>query len=66
VIGVSLGTMPSRSAMLRSEMEEIFKLYENGKVKPVIGKSFPLGDAASAHKYIHARKNIGKVILNVK
>jgi len=66
VIGVSLGKMPSRSALLRSEMEDVFKLYDSGKLKPVIGKSFPLADAASAHKYIHARKNIGKVILQVK
>ena len=66
VIGVSLGTMPSRSALMRSEIEEIFKLYASGKLKPVIGKSFPLADAASAHKYIHARKNIGKVVLHVK
>jgi NADPH:quinone reductase-like Zn-dependent oxidoreductase len=66
IIGVSLGSMPSRSALMRSEIEEIFKLYDSGKLKPVISKSFPLADAASAHKYIHARKNIGKVILHVK
>jgi NADPH:quinone reductase-like Zn-dependent oxidoreductase len=66
VIGVSLGNLLSRSAMVRSQIEEIFKLYDTGKVKPVIGKSFPLGDVSSAHKYIHARKNIGKVILHVK
>ena len=66
VIGVNLGKMHSRAALMRAELTEIFKLYDSGKVKPVIGKSFPLGDAASAHKYIHARKNIGKVILNVK
>jgi NADPH:quinone reductase-like Zn-dependent oxidoreductase len=66
VIGVSLGKMLSRTALMRREMEEIFKLFETGKIKPVIGKSFPLADAVSAHKYIHARKNIGKVILNVK
>jgi NADPH:quinone reductase-like Zn-dependent oxidoreductase len=66
VIGVSLGKLAARGAMLRGELDEIFKLYAAGKVKPVIGKSFPLADAASAHKYIHARKNIGKVILTVK
>src|ERR1700723_1318914 len=66
VIGISLGKMPSRAALMRREMEEVFKLYEGCKIKPVIGKSFPLADAVSAHKYIHARKNIGKVILNVK
>ena len=66
VIGVSLGKMLSKAGLMHREMEEVFKLYETGKIKPVIGKSFPLADAVSAHKYIHARKNIGKVILNVK
>src|SRR5580704_463099 len=66
IIGVNLGRMPARGALLRGELDEIFKLYSTGKVKPVIGKTFPLADAASAHKYIHARKNIGKVILTVK
>jgi len=66
IIGVNLGRMPARGALLRGELDEIFKLYSAGKAKPVIGKTFPLADAASAHKYIHARKNIGKVILTVK
>jgi NADPH2:quinone reductase len=66
VIGVSLGKLTTRGALLRGELDEIFKLYAAGKVKPVIGKTFPLADAVSAHKYIQARKNIGKVILSVK
>ncbi|MFZ0520619.1 MAG: zinc-binding dehydrogenase [Candidatus Acidiferrales bacterium] len=66
VIGISLGKLAARGAMLRGELDEIFKLYAAGKVKPVIGKTFPFADAASAHKYIQERKNIGKVILNVK
>jgi NADPH:quinone reductase-like Zn-dependent oxidoreductase len=32
----------------------------------VIGKSFPLADAAAAHRFIQERKNIGKVVLTVK
>ena len=53
-------------ALLQSEMDEIFRLYGAGKIKPVIGKTFPLAQAADAHHYIHDRKNIGKVILTVK
>ena len=41
-------------------------MYTAGKIKPVIGKTFPLAEAAAAHRYIHERKNIGKVILAVK
>jgi synaptic vesicle membrane protein VAT-1 len=66
VIGVSLGGLLSRGALLQREMEELFRLYAAGKIKPLIGKSFPLAQAAAAHKYIHERKNIGKVILTVK
>ena len=51
---------------MRREMEEIFKLYETGKSSRSSGNHSRLADAVSAHKYIHARKNIGKVILNVK
>lgn len=66
VIGVNLGALQSRPAVLRGELDEIFRLYSAGKIKPVIGKTFPLDQAAAAHRYIHERKNIGKVILSVK
>ncbi len=66
VIGVHLGRIGSRGGLLRRELGELFRMYAAGKIKPVIGKSFPLIDAAAAHRFIHERKNIGKVILTVK
>jgi synaptic vesicle membrane protein VAT-1 len=66
VIGVHLGRLLSRGALLRGALDEIFRMYATGKIKPVIGKSFPLVEAAAAHRYIQERKNIGKVILTVK
>jgi len=52
VIGVTLGHLESRAAILWSELEEIFRLYSDGKIKPVIGKVFPLEQAAAAHSAI--------------
>jgi NADPH2:quinone reductase len=66
IIGVNLGRLASRGSVLRREMDEIFGMYAAGKIKPAIGKTFPLAEAAAAHRYIHDRKNIGKVILTVK
>jgi NADPH:quinone reductase-like Zn-dependent oxidoreductase len=66
VIGVNLGRMQLRGLRLRAELDEIFRMYAAGKIKPVIAKSFPLAEAAAAHTYIQERKNIGKVILTVK
>jgi NADPH:quinone reductase-like Zn-dependent oxidoreductase len=65
VIGVHLGRMQGREALMKKEMNEILRMYEAGEVKPVIGKSFPLAQAADAHRFIHARQNIGKVLLTV-
>jgi len=66
VIGVSLGKLMARGALVRKELEEIFRLYSAGKVKPAIGKSFPLEQGIAAHQYVQNRKNVGKVVLSVK
>lgn len=66
VIGVNLGRLQARGGLVRAELDELFRLYAAGKIKPVIAKTFPLAEAAAAHQFIHDRKNIGKVILSVK
>src|SRR6202047_1664424 len=66
LIGVNLGRLFSRSALLRGELDELFRLYGAGKIKPVIAQTFPLAQSAAAHQYIHDRKNLGKVVLIVK
>lgn len=66
VIGVHLGRLEGRSALLKAELEEIFRMYSAGQVRPVIGKTFPLLQAAEAHRYVHNRQNVGKVILRVE
>jgi NADPH:quinone reductase-like Zn-dependent oxidoreductase len=66
IIGVNLGRLESRGAILRGELDELFRMYAAGKIKPMIGKSFPLAEAVAAHRYIQERKNIGKVVLVVK
>lgn len=66
VIGVNLGQARSRGDHLRSELGQIFRLYGEGKVKPILSKTFPLEQAAAAHQYMQQRKNTGKVILTVK
>lgn len=63
IIGVHIGKLAHKARVMRPQLEEIFKLWHSGAVKPVIGKTFPLQQAAAAHRYIHARKNTGKVVL---
>jgi NADPH:quinone reductase-like Zn-dependent oxidoreductase len=63
VIGVHIGKLGKKSAIMKGQLEEIFRMYKSGQVKPVVGKTFPLQEAAAAHRYIHQRKNVGKVVL---
>jgi NADPH:quinone reductase-like Zn-dependent oxidoreductase len=65
VIGVHLGRLQGREGLLKRQMDDIFRMYQSGEVKPVIAKSFPLEQAADAHRFIHARQNIGKVLLTI-
>jgi NADPH:quinone reductase-like Zn-dependent oxidoreductase len=65
VIGVHMGRMEGREAVMRREMNEILDMYRAGAIHPVVGKTFPLAEAAAAHRYIHDRKNVGKVVLMV-
>ncbi|MDE3109699.1 MAG: zinc-binding dehydrogenase, partial [Acidobacteriota bacterium] len=52
VIGVNLRQARLRGDRLRSAMNEIFRLYAAGKIKPIISKTFPLEQAAAAHQFV--------------
>jgi NADPH:quinone reductase-like Zn-dependent oxidoreductase len=65
VMGVNLGHLWDRIEMLRAEMLALLADYEAGRIKPVVGKTFPLTEAAAAHRFIQERQNIGKVVLTV-
>lgn len=66
VVGVNLGQARLRGDHLHTELNEIFRFYAAGKIKPMISKTFPLEQASAAHQYVQERKNLGKVILTVK
>ena len=40
-------------------------LLEAGRIEPIIDRSFRLHEAADAHRYMEANKNVGKIILDV-
>ncbi len=64
VSGLHVGELGrANPRLVRSWMPELFRMYEAGEIKPHIGATFPLAEAAAAHHFIHDRKNIGKVLL---
>ena len=63
VIGVNLGHLWEQIDLLRREMLALLADAEAGRIAPVISQTFPLTDAAAAHRYMQERRNVGKVLL---
>jgi NADPH2:quinone reductase len=45
--------------------EQVWPLLNSGKLKPVIYKTFPLEQAADAHRLMESSEHVGKIILTV-
>ena len=44
---------------------EVWPLLESGTIKPLIYRTFPLGDAAAAHRLMESSEHVGKIVLTV-
>ena len=53
-------------ALLAQEIaQNVWPLVENGALRPVMDRIFPLSDAAAAHARMEAGEHIGKIVLEV-
>ena len=66
VVGFWLAHCFSRPAMLQPPMAELLSLVESGQLKPVLGGTYPLGQAREAHEALRARRSVGKIVLDVR
>jgi NADPH:quinone reductase len=48
---------------MRQGTEACFNLMKEGKLKMVVGKTFPLEQAAAAHRFMESRQSVGKLVL---
>lgn len=63
VFGLNLGHMWDEGEKVASWTREIVRGIEEGWIQPHVDRAFRFDQAAEAHGYIEARKNIGKVVL---
>ncbi len=54
-----------KGAIARSLREKIWPLLESGRIKPEIYKTFPLEQAAEAHRLMESSQHIGKIVLTL-
>ena len=63
VMGIHLGELWHAERRVRAWFDTLLRWTAEGAVAPRIDKVFPLERAADAHTYLHARRNVGKVLL---
>jgi putative PIG3 family NAD(P)H quinone oxidoreductase len=56
-------TPEQKGAIARALQEHVWPLVEAGEVRPVIHATFPLADAAAAHRLMESGTHIGKIVL---
>jgi NADPH:quinone reductase-like Zn-dependent oxidoreductase len=63
IAGVNLGRMWGEGERLRLWMRELLDGLVRGDYAPRVDRVFGLDEAAAAHRYLHERRNVGKVLL---
>ena len=63
VAGVNLGHLWNDRAVLEPQVAALLGYARAGNLTPRVDRAFPLAEAAAAHRYIHERRNVGKVVL---
>lgn len=54
-----------KAAIARKLLEQVWPMLSDGRIKPVIDKSFPLNEAHKAHELMESSQHIGKIVLTV-
>jgi NADPH:quinone reductase len=63
VSGFVLYTASAMPDLHRAGIEKSFQLMGEGKLKMLVGKTFPLAEAPQAHQYMASRQSVGKLVL---
>lgn len=57
--------LDEKAEIVAGVRENVWPLLESGEVRPVVDRSFPMADAASAHRLLEESGHVGKILLTV-
>jgi NADPH2:quinone reductase len=58
-------TVAEKSSLARAAEQELWPLFTNGQLRPVVDRVFPLGQAADAHRLMESGQHTGKIVLEM-
>jgi threonine dehydrogenase-like Zn-dependent dehydrogenase len=56
-------TVGEKGAIAAALQREVWPLLEQGRVKPIVYRTFPLAEAAAAHQLMESSEHVGKIVL---
>jgi len=65
IAGVNLGHLWEAEEIVRPQVVALLRYAREGRIRPKVDRAFPLAEAAAAHRFIHERRNVGKVVLTL-
>jgi NADPH2:quinone reductase len=65
VHGLWLSKLSKNSQLIAQALESMRPFIESGKLNPIVGATYPLEQAAEAHRLMIDRKNFGKTVLTL-
>lgn len=63
VLGFWFGHMRSRPQLIDEAMRDLIAMVAAGELRPIVGATFDLSDARTAHEHLRARSTTGKLVL---
>ena len=58
-------SVAEKTALARAVQANVWPIFEAGAMRVVVYGTFPLGEAAEAHRVMESGRHIGKIILTV-
>jgi putative PIG3 family NAD(P)H quinone oxidoreductase len=59
-------TVEQKAAIAGALREHVWPLFESGRLKPFVHRTFPLAEARAAHELMESSAHIGKIVLEVR
>ena len=59
-------SVAEKAIIARAVLAEVWPLVSDGRVRPVVHRTFPLAEAAEAHRLMETSDHIGKILLTTR